>query len=386
MADKYEDEEYYGEEEEYAEDGDHEYDEDEGDVAQPAKPKSNIVRTALFGVAGVLALSGIAYFAASMLIPDTLNDIVNNLPFVSHEDQAAKTDGGASSAAMPKGSRAAKGDAGASGTDVAAVPPDPAKAGAMKPKPGGATAGEEGAAPGTEGMPPAKAPKPPRMPKPGMKPMAAAAGQPNAAPMEGMPAEGLPATKPGAKPAAKPMTKPAAKPLAAAKGATAAPMAAAKGAKPASPAQMAAARKAWQKAHARKGAAVAGVSKGAFLGYGSRVVYVHGRARRVWAPMYAVVHHRKGVLPLAKHTSIAALPASWKQPPHGYVVQVGSFANSSNASQLVSQLRTQGIQAYAAPRSGKSRVFIGAFPSRQAAAVKMQQLQSQGIPAAVTAN
>jgi septal ring-binding cell division protein DamX len=170
------------------------------------------------------------------------------------------------------------------------------------------------------------------------------------------------------------------------KGGTAKPMAAKPAAKPASPAQMAAARKNWMKAHSRKGAAMAGVSKGAFLGYGSRVVWVHGRARRVWAPMYAVVRHKPGVLPMARHTSIAALPASWKQAPHGYVVQVGSFANSSNASQLVSQLRTQGIQAYAAPRAGKSRVFIGAYPSRQAAAVKMQQLQSQGIPAAVTAN
>lgn len=383
MSDQYEDEEYYGEEEDYADEGDHEeYDEDEGDAAQPSKPKSNIVRTALFGVAGILALSGIAYFAASMFMPDTLNDIVNNLPFISHEEQAAQPDAGASTAA--RAPRAPKGDGAASGGEVAAVPPDPAKAGAMKPKPGGNTAGEEGANPGTEGVPPAnpaKPPKPPRLPKPGAKPAATAAQG-----TEGMPMEGVPSkpTRP-----AKPAAKPPAKPAAVAKGGAATPLGTKPAAKPASAAQMAAARQAWLKKHPKKApapAAVAGVSKGAFLGYGSRVVWVNGRRRRVWAPMYAVVHHKPGMLPMARHTSIAALPASWKQPPHGYVVQVGSFANSSNASQLVSQLRTQGIQAYAQPRSGKSRVFIGAFPSRQAAAAKMQQLQAQGIPAAVTAN
>jgi cell division septation protein DedD len=368
MSDQYEDEEYYGEEQDYAEE-DESYEDEEDEAPAPAgKPKSNIVRTALFGVAGMLALTGIAYFAASWLAPDTLNDVVNNLPFVSHEEMASNPEGelpppggDADAAKMGKGGS----EAVAPGTDVAAVPPDPAKAGAMKP--GKPKSGEDdgGQEAGTEGMPPdqgsMKPNKPRRLPKPA--PVA------NGAPMEGMPMEGTPVAKPIPQ-------KP--------RGGTVTPKA---WHSKANAARMAAARADWLRRHPPK-VAPAAVSKGRFLGYGTRVVWVNGRRRVVRAPMYAVVHHPAptGRLPLARHSSMAALPHSWKRAPKGYVVQIGSFANSSNASQLVSQLRMQGIRAYAAPSARGARVVIGSYPSRQAAAVKMQQLQAQGVPAAVTIN
>ena len=76
MPDDYEDEDYYGEEEGYADDdGGDDYEEEEDDEPAPkAKAKgggTSAVRTMLFGLAGVLALSGIAYFAMSMLMPET---------------------------------------------------------------------------------------------------------------------------------------------------------------------------------------------------------------------------------------------------------------------------------------------------------------------------
>ena len=112
-------------------------------------------------------------------------------------------------------------------------------------------------------------------------------------------------------------------------------------------------------------------------------MHVADASKHMWGG-YAIVG---GHLPLATHHTMASLPASWKRRPAGghYAVQIGSFSNSGNASELVSQLRAQGISAYASGGSGRSRVFIGSYASRQAAATKMAQLQAQGIPAAVTA-
>lgn len=388
MPDEYEDEEYYGEEEDYADDGGSEdYDEDEEEEAPAArggKPKGSIVRTALFGVGGLAMVLGIAYGAMTMFAPDTLNDIVNNLPFVAHNDQPSP-DTNATAGGPKAGGAKAGGNNG--GTDVAAVPPDPAKAGAMKNARKGAddNGGEPGASGAAPGGTVARAPRAPRMPKPAGK-MAANPGGSNAEPMEGVPMEGAPPAKPAHKaPKVAHKVKPAAKPAAVA----AKPMTTHAKIKPhtkMNAVKMAEARAIWLKRHPHKGAASTVVaSRGAFLGWGSRIVWVHGRRRRQWVPLYAVVTHRTGVYPLATAHSMAALPASWKHGPAGrYAVQIGAFSRAANASQLVSQLRAQGIAAYTAPGKGRSRVFIGNYGSRTAAAVKMQQLQAQGIPAAVT--
>lgn len=400
---EYDDEEYYGEEEgEYAEDEEYEedYDEEEGDA--PA-PKKNVVKTALMGVAA-LAVVGVGGFAAvNFFAPEMTESLVNSMPFVSQSAEPEPgseqfTDVPGEAAAPPDGQVAPPPDDVTASADVAAVPPAPAKPEPVKPT--------------------AAAPKPaPKKPSP--KPVAA-------------------------KPAAKPW-KPAAKPW-----------------KP-KPAPVARAwtpkKSTWKPRATTRYARYYAPKKSRWTRYGRTYA-----ARPSYARGYYGRYKYRSAYSNAKRTRYAA-PRTYANGGK-YAVQVGSFANPANATQLASQLRAQGVPAYVSGNggygsghlvrsvavrnranaqrllaqyraagypsrivpvgnglvavsagvystpqraqavvgnlnqrglyatsgytpgvntgNGPSRVYIGSYASRAAAAAKMRQLQNQGIPAAVT--
>ena len=67
-----------------------------------------------------------------------------------------------------------------------------------------------------------------------------------------------------------------------------------------------------------------------------------------------------------------------------FVVQVGAFAQESNARQLLGQLNKIGQQAYI-DRTELFRVRIGPFPTRDAAIRVRAQLETAGMSAIVVA-
>jgi hypothetical protein len=163
MADNYEDEEeYYGEEEGYAEEDGLEDYEDEDEAPAPTKKDGGgsnaLVKKALIGLCATVTLLGVAYFAALTLAPDIVQDLANSLPFVSQGEDTAAVGGDVP--APVDGAPPADGgsaDPGAEpGSDVAAVPPQPApakpKPAPVKPKP--APKASAAAQVFTEGVPP----------------------------------------------------------------------------------------------------------------------------------------------------------------------------------------------------------------------------------------
>jgi cell division septation protein DedD len=437
---EYDDEEYYGEEEgEYAEDGEYDEDYEEEDDAAPA-PKKSVVKTALFGVAALVVVGALGYYAANTFAPEMTQELVNNLPFV-HHDEAAQTPGGDQFTDVP-GNEAAK---------------PPAEDGQVAPPPEDVTASSDVAA-----VPPVP-PKPQPVKPHAAKPKAHAKPKPvkvAEAPAEMMQQPAAP--KPAAKPAPKKWApkkwtpKPAARawaPKTAWK-----PRATSRYARYYSPrarySRYASAYRTAAYGRYRTARAYSGYGRGRY-GAWSRARYRY--ARGYYAPRYRTARAYK-----ATRTAYAA-------PSGRYAVQVGSFSDSGNAQQLVSQLRAQGINAYmsggggtamgsgqvvrsvgvrsrtnarrllaqyraagyparivslgngmmavsagvygSADRAqavvaslnqrglyattsaaqgvrtaggGMARVYIGAYGSRGQAAAKMRQLQQQGIPAAVT--
>ncbi|HEY9722955.1 MAG TPA: SPOR domain-containing protein [Oscillatoriaceae cyanobacterium] len=172
-----EDEEYYDEDEEEGED----YEDEE----EAPAGRVNVVRNAMFAVAAVIALAAGAYVLAVNFMPDTVNSLVNNLPFVSHTDQTQTAEApaaGGEVAPPPGGDQATMPQAPhhhvhhpMAGNASGAVAPAVAN---------GARAGEassaelpQGAAPKPHAMPPKPMPKPvakpkPLAPKPAVKPVA----------------------------------------------------------------------------------------------------------------------------------------------------------------------------------------------------------------------
>ncbi|GEM_PF-4048662 len=70
-----------------------------------------------------------------------------------------------------------------------------------------------------------------------------------------------------------------------------------------------------------------------------------------------------------------------------YLVQVGAFKERARAAQLVSDLRARGVQASAiVSRRGLTRVHVGQYPTRAIATSRARQLQRKGVPTAVTAH
>jgi cell division septation protein DedD len=434
---EYDDEEYYGEEEgEYAEDGDYEEDYEEEEDGAPA-PKKNVVKTALFGVAALAVVGLLGFYAANTFAPEMTQELVNNLPFVNH-DNAAQNPNGDQFTDVPNGEGAkppaADGQVApppedvTASADVAAVPPVPPKAQPVKPR------------------------KPPIMPK---KP-AHTAAKPKPKPAKQVKLAAAPAPEPMAKPAPKKWT----------------PKPAARGWTP---------KAAWKpRAYHRYGRYYAAAPRysrwaSAYRPYYGRYAYrtrygAWTRARYRYARgYYSPRYTRSAYAPRYRHARSYAAPRAVYVPRGRYAVQVGSFSDAGNAQQLVNQLRAQGIQAYmsgggsaamgsgqlvrsvgvrsrsnarrllaqyraagyparivslgnglmavsagvyASPEraqaavanlnqrglyatsspaqgvrttsGGMARVYIGAYGSRGQAAAKMRQLQQQGIPAAVT--
>lgn len=376
---EYDEEEYYGEEEgEYAEDEEYDEDYEEGEEGDAPAPKKNVVKSAMMGVAALAVVGLGGFYAMNFFAPDMTQELVNNLPFVS---QSPDQEPGAETF-----------------TDVPGAAP-----GEVAPPPNDVTASADVAA-----VPPA--PPKPEPVKPSAKP----------APKKPAPVAAKPPAKKWVAPAKK-WTPPAKKWTPTAKKWT---PPAKRWAPPAKSARYA-------RYYAPKKRAV-------------RPAYTRGYYNRYQARKPVSTAYRTR-----------------------YAVQVGSFANHANATQLVSQLRAQGVAAYSTGNGGHvgaghlvrsvavrnranaqrllaqfraagyqsrivnvgnglmavsagvygtpqraqavvarlnqrglyassgytagvatggapSRVIIGTYNTRAAAAAKMRQLQNQGIPAAVT--
>jgi cell division protein FtsN len=70
------------------EDDDEGYDEDD-EISPPSKAGNNLVRTVVFGLAGVLALGGGGYLVGNAVAPDMMNDVLSSVPFLSGGEQSA---------------------------------------------------------------------------------------------------------------------------------------------------------------------------------------------------------------------------------------------------------------------------------------------------------
>lgn len=67
-------------------------------------------------------------------------------------------------------------------------------------------------------------------------------------------------------------------------------------------------------------------------------------------------------------------------PRLGYTIQVGAFAQVDNAARLSESLQAQGLEAtYFASTQGLYRVRFGDFPTKEAARIKAEALQSAGV-------
>lgn len=341
-----EDEEYYDEDEEEGED----YEDEE---AAPAG-RVNVVRNAMFAVAAVIALAAGAYVLAVNFMPDTVNGLINNLPFVSHTDQTqtANAPAAGGEVAPPPGG------------DQANVPPAPHHhphhampanaSGAVAPKGNDvARAGEATgavAAKPTEPMPHHKA-----MPKPEPKPVAKPA-----------------APKPMPKPVAKPAAKPVAKPHVLAKH----PVAVSRWA----------ARRWAARAYARR------------YGYYHRPVYRHYYARPVYrrpapvAPRYG--HFAVQVGSFSNSANAAALAGQLRAkgiPAYvsgagttysgsGYMVRSVAVRSRASANTLLAQYRRAGYPAHLINvGGGEMAVAAGVYPSHAAAQAAIARLNARGL-------
>ncbi|MEB3223521.1 MAG: SPOR domain-containing protein [Candidatus Sericytochromatia bacterium] len=361
--------EYYGEEDDGdAGDDDDDYeDDDEGgdeDGAKPAKNGGgNAVRVALMALAGVGVVGLGGYYAATLLAPEAMNEIVNSY-------------------------------FGGDGTEAAA-PAAPPPGEAAPPPPGDTKPVEQAAAPGDK---PAGKPAEPPADKPADKP---AEGQPEGAEApKPLPRkfkvptpdpEVLKPSQPGEDGWVQPEAVVAPKP----------PVKAAKKARPQVAAGTAPSKWAQRQAHLRKVRAQRLAAYRKRHGRGSYAQGRHSKASRTWharyqaAPAYsrgtgwisgqsAYIPWGGGQAGAAHHPRAASHRHAAARGRYG--VQVGSFANPGNAQSLVSQLRSQGIPAYVGHGVGMTRVYVGAYKNRYAAAAAMRSLQTQGIPAAVTAH
>jgi cell division septation protein DedD/outer membrane biosynthesis protein TonB len=431
---EYDDEEYYGEEEgEYAEDGEYDEDYDEEDEGAPA-PKKNVVRTALMGVVGVAVLLAGVYYAGTIFAPETTQEIVNNLPFVSHEaapagnDQFTDVPQGEQTPPAADGQVAPPPEDVTASSDVAAVPPVPAKPKPVKPT-----------------KPMKAAPKP-------VKPIKVAQA----------PAPEPVAPKPAAKPAPKKKwVKPAPKTAWAPKSvwkpkSTWKPRAYTRYARYYAQPRYGAYR------YARPGTRYAAYNRARYSAYSRARYAAYNRAR------YGRTYAARAAWGKRYRTRYAAPRTAVASNGGRYAVQVGSFSDTGNAQALAGQLRAQGMNAYVSGGAtssgagqlvrsvgvrsnanarrllaqyraagyparivslgnglkavsagvyssperaqqvvatlnqrglyatsgatagvtsggGMARVYVGAYKSRTQAAAKMRQLQQQGIPAAVTA-
>jgi DedD protein len=58
-----------------------------------------------------------------------------------------------------------------------------------------------------------------------------------------------------------------------------------------------------------------------------------------------------------------------------WVIQIGSFSNKDNATQLVSDLRTKGFRAYSREAGKYLRVYVGPYPDKEAANSRTESLE-----------
>jgi rare lipoprotein A len=85
-----------------------------------------------------------------------------------------------------------------------------------------------------------------------------------------------------------------------------------------------------------------------------------------------------GVAPV-RITVVSPGPAVLEVSTTGrWSVQVGSFASAYRAEQLAGQLREAGHRVYTEPFDGLTRVKVGPFDAKPAAAAALQQLESEG--------
>lgn len=66
-----------------------------------------------------------------------------------------------------------------------------------------------------------------------------------------------------------------------------------------------------------------------------------------------------------------------------FVIQLGSFKDSANASSLKSRAAAEGVGAYVESAGDKTRVRAGPYPSREAAEAAANRLRKAGLPASV---
>ncbi|MEB3329664.1 MAG: SPOR domain-containing protein [Candidatus Sericytochromatia bacterium] len=344
--------EYYGEEDDGDADDDA-YDDEDDDGAGPAPSGSgNAVRTALMAIAGVGVVGLGGYYAATLLAPEAVDGIVNT--FFGGGEQVAEAPP-ADPVAPPPGEAAPPPGGDARPADPAAAPGDAAPT----------QTADQPAEPGAVAPPAKQPPKPPEV----------------AAPSPGP--EGQKAGKASQEAGAGDWVQPD----------TVVPPAPTKAtAKPKPPARTVKPR--------RPGASkVAGRKKPRVRGAVQRGRQHRQRhpAARTWHARYQAPAHARGTawiqgqsayIPWGGGSHAAPAHRPVPQRPSAargrYGVQVGSFANASNARALVGQLRAQGIPAYVGHGVGMTRVYVGSYRNLRAAGAAVRQLQSQGIPAAVT--
>jgi cell division septation protein DedD len=361
--------EYYGEEDD-GDAGDDEYDDEDdedGDGAQPAKKGGgNAVRTALMAIAGVGVVGLGGYYAATLLAPEAMTELVNT--YFGGGEQAAEAPP-ADPAAPPPGEAAPPPGGDTKPVDQAAAP-----SGAPADKPA-AEATEKPAEPAAAVPPAPKPPKPKKFPVPTPDPEVLQPSKPDEVGEWVQPDTVVPAAKP--KPPATNPTKSAwridheRKKLARARAAA--------------------------RARAVRAAQLARYKRQHGRGYQAHNARYTKRHARTWHARYNAPAHPRGTawiqgqsayIPWGGGSHAAPAHRTWAHRPAAsrgrYGVQVGSFANASNAHSLVSQLRSQGIPAYVGHGVGMTRVYVGAYRNLHAAGAAVRQLQTQGIPAAVS--
>jgi N-acetylmuramoyl-L-alanine amidase len=78
------------------------------------------------------------------------------------------------------------------------------------------------------------------------------------------------------------------------------------------------------------------------------------------------------------------LPETRAEPPGAlYRVQVGAFAERSNASEMVARLLADGFTAYIVRDGGLLKVRVGAFRDRAAADELAARLRAKGYSVAI---
>ncbi|MEB3285648.1 MAG: SPOR domain-containing protein [Candidatus Sericytochromatia bacterium] len=330
--------EYYGEEDGEADDGDEYYedddeDDDEEEDSDSGKPSEgkNWVKTALMGLAAFALLGGVAYYALLTLAPEVVDEVVNS---VTASEPAPEEAPPAQTAAAPPAGEAAPPPPGA-------VAPEPPSAPTATPR------ANETVAPPSSAAGKTKRPK-----------FAIPTPAPEAEVLE-------PVEAPEPKPVVrKPPVKP--KP------------------KPRYPVTHVKKKPVWvgqrvPRASQHRGGAHRRSYSTAVNAPGTQ--WIQGHAYIPWSGT-------KTKSSGWQHAPKAGGAARVRSLPRGrYGVQVGSFSDARNASALVTQLRSQGIQAYVGRSSGgMTRVYVGSYPSLRSAGSVMRKLQRQGIPAAVTSN